>query len=105
MLAVSIKLNHIVISMINCITRSRLKSNSQTTINGHINNVTIKVLADRQCSISRSIIDDDKIKLRCNLPEFTYGISNAILFVVSRYSNKSSSWIRQNEPFSSLLMH
>ena len=102
MLAVSIKLNHIVISMINRITRSRLKPNSQSAINGHINNVTTKVLADSQCSISRPIIDDYKIKLRCNLPEFAYGISNAILFVVSGYSNKSSSCIRQNKPFSSL---
>ncbi len=46
MLAVSIKLNHIVISMINRITRSRLKPNGQTTVNGHINDVTTKILAD-----------------------------------------------------------
>lgn len=45
MLTISIKLNHIVITMVDGIPGRGLKTNSQTTVNWHINHSTMKLVA------------------------------------------------------------
>ena len=46
-LTVGVKLDHIFITMINRISRRRLETNCQATINRHVNNIAVKLIANR----------------------------------------------------------
>ena len=100
MLPVSIKLNHIVVSMINGISSRCLKTNCKATVNRHINNIAVDTLADRKRSIMRSIINNNKIKLRRNMPKLGNGVFYTLFFIICRNSNKSSWTKGHANPFS-----
>lgn len=68
MLAVSIKLDHIVVVMVDGISSRSLKAHSQTTIDWHANDVAAKFLTDGKRAIVRPIVNNNKIKAWRNLP-------------------------------------
>ena len=96
MLSVGIKLNHIVVAMIDGISSRSLKTNSQTTINWHGNNVTVQRSTYLTRSIPRPIINNNEIKLRRNSPKLCNSIFNTLFFIVCRNCNKSFYLIRQS---------
>ena len=100
MLPVSIKLDHIVVSMIDSISSRGLKSNSQTTINRHVNNIAADILADRKRAIVRSIINNYKIELRRDLPKLDNGVFYALFLIICRNGNKGSWTMGHANPFS-----
>ena len=104
MLPVSIKLNHIVISMIDSISSRGLKSNCKTTVNWHVNNIAADILADRKRAVMRSIINNYKIKPRRDLPKLDYGVFYALFLIICRNGNKGFWTIGHANPFSLLLI-
>mgnify|MGYP004564208141 CR=1 FL=1 len=100
MLPISIKLDHVVISMIDGISSRGLETNCKTTVNWHINNIAADILADRKRAVMRSVINNYIIELRRDLPKLDYGVFYALFLVICRNGNKSSWTIRHAIPFS-----
>ena len=104
MLPVSIKLDHIVVSMVNGISSCSLKSNSQATINRHVNNIAVDILTDRKRAVVRSVINNYKIELWRDLPKLDNGVFYALFLIICRNGNKGSWTIGHANPFSLLLI-
>ena len=68
MLPIGVKLNHIVIVTVDSVASGGLKTNCKPTIDRHINDIAAKILTNRKCAIMGPVINDNKIKLRRNLP-------------------------------------
>ena len=95
MLSVSIKLDHIVVTLIDGISSGSLKTNCQTTINWHGNNVTVQRTTYFACTIARPIINNHEVKFRCDSSKLSNGIFNTLFFIICRNCNKSFCMIGQ----------
>ena len=100
MLPVSIKLDHIVVSMINGISSRCLKTNCKATVNWHVNNIAANIFTDRERTVMRSVINNYKIELRRDLPKLDYGVFYALFLIICRNGNKSFWTIGHANPFS-----
>lgn len=100
MLPISIKLDHIVVSMINCVLSRNLETNCKAAVNWHVNNIAADILTDRKRAVMRSVINNYKIELRRYLPNLEYGVFYALLLVICRNGNKDSWTIGHAIPFS-----
>lgn len=96
MLPVGIKLDHIVVSMINGISSRCLKTNCKATVDRHRDDITTQQITYFSRSVAGTIIDDNEIKLWSNRTEFFYCAFNALLFVISRNRNKHIRFRRQS---------
>ena len=96
MLAVGIKLNHAVVAMVDSISSRSLKTNSQTTINWHGDNVAVQRTTNFARSVARPVINNNKVKFRRNSPKLCNSIFNTLFFIVCRNCNKSFYLIRQS---------
>ena len=97
MLSVGIKLDHIVISMVDSISSCSLKTNRKATVDRHCNDTTAQQITYFSRSVMRTVIDDNEVKLWGNRAEFSYCVFNAFLFVICWDCNKHIRFRRQSK--------
>ena len=86
-LPITIKLNGIVIPVLQCIAVTGLHRTANSEIDRKIQYVQAFFLADRKRIVLRAVIDDHIVKLRCILNDIPHSVLYALFLIVSRNNN------------------